>query len=113
MKKSTKQSKQTGTDEKSFFRSAGETIGTIAHEIVEGKNKLVESATNEFALIKKVIRKKLKKKKAPVPKKKIGTANKKPAKKAAVKSKTTAKKRKPTAKKSEPGKKSKALKPRR
>ena len=112
MKKSTKKSEQTETTEKSFFRSAGETVGAIAHEIVEGKNKLVESAASEFALIKKVIRRKLKKKKPAVSKKKIKATNKKPVKKTAVKSKS-AKKTKRVTKKSGTRKKSKALKPRR
>ena len=69
MKKSAKKTEQTDSG-KSFFQSAGETIGTIAHEIVDGKNKLVEVAATEFKVIKKAIRKKLKKKKPVVAKKK-------------------------------------------
>lgn len=49
---------------KSIFRSAGETIGTIGHEITEGKDKLVEaahSAMEIFSVKKKAATKKAKK----------------------------------------------------
>ena len=83
--------KKKNSEEKTFFRKAGETIGTIGHEIVIGKDKLVETVTEEFAIVKKLIKKKLAKKKS-APKK---TAKKK-AKKSPAKTK---KKTKPVAKK--------------
>jgi len=64
---------------KSIFRSAGELVGTVAHEIAEGKDKLVNAVTTEVAVIKKVVKKKLAKKKAL---KKKSTPKKKTAKKA-------------------------------
>jgi hypothetical protein len=79
------------SEEKTFFRKAGETIGTIGHEIVVGKDKLVETVTEEFAVVKNLIKKKLAKKKSK-PKKAV----KKPVKKSSAKTK---KKTKPVAKK--------------
>jgi len=99
--------------EKSIFRIAGEAIGTIGHEIAEGKDKLVEAsqaAIEKINSVKKSISKKIskktvkaatKKKLAPARKaakkiakklvkkiaKKTKSAPKKTAKKAAVKRK--------------------------
>jgi len=108
MKKSSKSVGQP-TNGKSFFRSAGEIVGTVAHEIVEGKNKVVETVSSELSAIKKVIKKKIAKKKKAVaskkPKRKIKPVKKKPAK-----TKTGSAKR--GGKKATSRKKAKALKPR-
>ena len=112
MKKATKGTKKTAVATKSFFRSAGETIGSIAHELVEGKNKLVETASAEFASIKKAVSKRLKKKKPAVAKKKARPAVKKAAKKSVVAA-SRAKPRKAAAKKPTGAKKSKTGKPKR
>lgn len=108
MKKSSKSTDQP-TNGKNFFRSAGEVVGTVAHEIVEGKNKLVETVSDEISLMKKVIKKKIAKKKKPIaskkPKRKTKTVKKKPAK-----TKSGGAKR--GGKKATTRKKAKALKPR-
>ena len=69
---------------KSAFRIAGEAIGTIGHEIVEGKDKLVEvseAAVEKFNSVKKAISKKIAKKKIKPAVKKKAVAVKKSAKK--------------------------------
>ncbi|HTE10956.1 MAG TPA: hypothetical protein VK645_08295 [Chitinophagaceae bacterium] len=85
--------------EKSIFRIAGEAIGTIGHEIAEGKDKLVEAsqaAVEKINSVKKSISKKISKKtakavtkKKPAPARKIA---KKLVKKIAKKTKSAPKK---------------------
>ncbi len=81
-KKSAK--KTVAPEQTSLFRMAGEAIGTIGHEIVEGKDKLVEvsqAAVEKLSSVRKAISKKISKKKIKtVTKKKIA-----PFKKAAKK----------------------------
>jgi len=83
--------------EKSFSRKAGEVIGTIAHGVVDGKDKVVEvakSAAEKFKSIKKAVAKnldskkakKVVKKKASAIRKSVKKVAKKVSKKAAVKS---------------------------
>ena len=72
--------KKIASGEKSIFRIAGEAIGTIGHEIAEGKDKLMEvsqAAVEKISSIKKSISKKITKKgvKA-VAKKKLAPARK-------------------------------------
>ena len=95
------------TEDKSMFKSAGEVIGAIGHEIVAGKDKVVELAhtvAGKFTEEKKVVTKKTKKviksakkvipKKAALKKevKKVITKTKKLSKNAATKTKKVAKK---------------------
>ena len=80
-KKSVK--KKVVAEAKSAFRIAGEAIGTIGHEIVEGKDKLVElseAAVDKFKSVKKAISKKIAPKKVkPAAKKKVAAVKKKAA----------------------------------
>lgn len=69
---------------KTIFRKAGEAIGAIGHEIVEGKEKLVEAS--------EVVAEKFSDVKAAISKKIAGTPVKKVAKKKAAVAKKTAKK---------------------
>jgi hypothetical protein len=111
-KKSTK--KKIVSAEKSIFRIAGEAIGTIGHEIAEGKDKLVDAsqaAVEKINSVKKSISKKISKKRVKAAtKKKLAPARKaakkiarKVEKKIAKKTKKSAPKK--TAKKSVAGSK--------
>ena len=88
-KKSVK--KKVVAEAKSAFRIAGEAIGTIGHEIVEGKDKLVElseAAADKFKSVKKSHQQKdCTKKVKPAAKKKVAAVKKK-----AVAAKKSAKK---------------------
>jgi uncharacterized membrane protein len=93
MKKTTQPAKQIHK-EKGFLALAGEALHVLGDDIIEGKDKVVEAASEKFAAVKKTINKITHKKAAPVKRtvkkaaKKIAakkTATKKPVKKAAKK----------------------------
>ena len=92
---------------KSIFRSAGELVGTVAQEVVAGKDKLVNAVSTEVTAIKKAVKKKIAKKKKAAPKKKVT-----PKKKATGKAKKSARKTSKS-KSKRTGKNTKALRPRR
>jgi len=92
---------------KSIFRSAGELVGTVAQEVVAGKDKLVNAVSTEVTAIKKAVKKKIAKKKKAAPKKKVT-----PKKKATGKAKKSARKTSKS-KSKRTGKNAKALRPRR
>jgi len=96
---------------KSIFRSAGELVGTVAQEVVAGKDKLVNAVSTEVTAIKKAVKKKIAKKKfvkkKAAPKKKAARK-----KKAAGKAKKSARKTSKS-KSKRTGKNAKALRPRR
>jgi hypothetical protein len=66
--------------EKGFFELAGEAMTVLGHNVLEGKDKLVEVASEKFTDVKKAIKKKFAKKKAVVKK-----AAKKTVKKVVIK----------------------------
>ena len=84
--KKTKASKKVKTNDKGFLELAGEAFSVLGAEIVEGKDKLVEVASEKIEGIKKTIKNLTKKKIATkkVPLKKV--ARKAATKKTAVKS---------------------------
>lgn len=89
MKKTTQPAKQIHK-EKGFLALAGEALHVLGEDIVEGKDKVVEAASEKFAAVKKTINKITHKKAAPakrIAKKaaKKKSALKKPVKKVAKK----------------------------
>jgi hypothetical protein len=102
MKKTTKGTVPAGHEGKGFLDLAGEAMKVLGEEIVEGKDKLMDAASEKFESVKKAVKKKFAKKKAtPKPKRKSApakkaakkTARKVAPKKAAKKSATAKKKR--------------------
>jgi hypothetical protein len=94
--------KKSKKEEKGFLELAGEAMTVLGHEIVEGKDKLMDVASEKITAVKKAIKKISKKKKAVVPKAK-SIPVKKVAKKAVKK--TAPKVIRKTAKKKTPAKK--------
>jgi hypothetical protein len=97
-----KKAVQPASGEKGFIALAGEAFSVLGHEIIEGKDKVVEAAAEKFTAVKKAIKKITHKKAAP--KKKVVTAKKavvvkKVAKKKAVVAKKAVKKAAPGKKK--------------
>jgi hypothetical protein len=70
-----KKAVQPASDEKGFIALAGEAFSVLGHEIMEGKDKVVEVASEKFTAVKKAIKKITHKKAAP--KKKVAPAKKK------------------------------------
>ncbi len=67
-----KSSKNATSKDKGVFQKAGEMIEGVGHQIVEGKDKVLDAVSGEFQVIKKVIVKKFAKKKTtPVKSKKV------------------------------------------
>lgn len=64
MKKTTQPAKQI-SKEKGFLALAGEALHVLGEDIVEGKDKVVEAASEKFAAVKKTINKITHKKAAP------------------------------------------------
>jgi hypothetical protein len=99
-----------GHEGKGFLALAGEAFAVLGEEIVEGKDKIVEAASDKINADKKAIKKYAKKKAAPAKK---PAAKKAPAKKAVKKTikktvkKAVAKAVKKTVKKAAPKKKKK------
>ena len=92
--KKTKKTTAQPAPEKGFLELAGEAMTVLGHDIIEGKDKMVELASEKFTDVKKAIKKKLSKKKTVVKKaatkaaaKKPVMVTKKPFKKAAPKKK--------------------------
>jgi hypothetical protein len=95
-------------DGKGFLALAGEAFAVLGEEIVEGKDKIVEAASERITAVKKAIKKYRNKKAAPAKKaaaKKV--AKKAPAKKAAGKKAPVKKAAKKVIKKPAPKKKKK------
>jgi len=84
---------------KGFLELAGEAMTVLGHDILEGKDKLVEVASEKFTDVKKAIKKKFAKKKATVRKTVKKAAKKAVAKKTAVVIKKAVKKAAPKKKK--------------
>lgn len=88
--------KKNAKKEKTIYRKAGEAIGTLGHEIVEGTEKLVEATQNIAGKVSDLIsskKKKVAKKKSAI-KQAVKKTVKKVAKKAvSVKKKSPAKKK--------------------
>jgi hypothetical protein len=72
-------------EEKGFLELAGEAMTVLGHEIVAGKDKLVEAAAEKITEVKKAIKKKIAKKKVVAPVRSKSVAVKKTVKKAAAK----------------------------
>ena len=72
---------------KGFLALAGEAFSVLGEEIVEGKDKVMEVASEKFTAVKKAVKKKFAHKKAPVRsiKKKAVSAGKAAVKKVAAK----------------------------
>jgi hypothetical protein len=112
MKKVKKEQPQHSHDGKGFLELAGKAVAVLGEEIVEGKDKIVEVASEKFTAVKKAIKKFRKKKatparsaKKPPVKKAVKKAVKKVAKKVAKKTpKKAAKSKSAKPKKSAPGK---------
>jgi DNA-binding protein HU-beta len=82
----TKKAAEIPAHEKGFLELAGEAMTVLGHEIVEGKDKLVEVTAETFTAVKKAVKKKFAQKKKPV-KKAAKKAVKKVAKKVVSKKK--------------------------
>jgi hypothetical protein len=107
MKKTKNAPAHAAHDGKGFLELAGEAVAVLGEEIVEGKDKIVEVASEKFSAVKKAIKKFTKKKAAPAKKVKK-KAVKKALKKAVKKSRPAARKAKSAkSKKSQPAKKRK------
>ena len=57
MQKKSGKSTSQESDDKRIIEQAGEIIGSIGHYIMEGKEKIVDSVSNEFKVVKKAIEK--------------------------------------------------------
>ena len=79
--KKAKQITTSAPGEKGFLELAGEAMTVLGHEIVAGKDKLVEVAAEKITEVKKAIRKKIAKKKVAAPVKSKTAAVKKQSKK--------------------------------
>ena len=84
MKKTKKEAVKETHEDKGFLQLAGEAISVLGHEIVEGKDKLMDAASEKITAVKKAI-KKIRKKKAVVVRKAKATPVKKTVKKVAKK----------------------------
>ena len=80
-----KQTQPTAEAHKGFLALAGEALHVLGEDIVEGKDKVVETAAEKFTQIKQAVGKITHKKKAPVKRVAKKAARKAPAKKAAKK----------------------------
>lgn len=91
-----KKAVQPASEEKGFIALAGEAFSVLGHEIMEGKDKVVEAASEKFTAVKKAIKKithkKTLAKKAVAKKKAVVVKKVVPAKKAAPARKVAKKK---------------------
>jgi hypothetical protein len=77
-----KQTQPAGEHQKGFLALAGEALHVLGEEIVEGKDKVVETASEKFTQLKKAVGKIAHKKKAPAKRAVKKAVKKRPAKKA-------------------------------